>query len=314
MSNGSKLAFVFSPQGSQTPGMGKDLYDNLSVCREVFDRANDTLGFDLSSICFSGPEEELRNTEIAQPALLTTSVAALRALQAEGFSPSVVAGHSVGEYAALVAAGALDFEDALRLVRRRGQLMSEAGARTDGTMAAIIGLPSSEVEKLVADAAGTEVLDVANYNSPEQTVISGQRSAIDRACELAKERGAKRALPLNVSGAFHSRLMAPAAEQMEQELAKANVKTPETPIVANVVADFVTSPDEIRGALARQLAGSVRWVESVRKITDSGCKTFVEAGIGKALVGMVSRIDGEIEASAVSDCASLKVFAEAHRE
>jgi [acyl-carrier-protein] S-malonyltransferase len=313
MSDVPQLAFVFSPQGSQTPGMGKDLHDNLSVCREVFDRANETLGFDLSAICFSGSEDDLRNTEIAQPALLTTSVAALRALQSEGFNPSVVAGHSVGEYAALVAAGALEFEDALRLVRRRGQLMSEAGARMDGAMAAIIGLPSDEVKKLVVDAAGTAVLDVANYNSPEQTVISGERSAVDRACEMAKERGAKRALPLNVSGAFHSRLMAPAAEQMEQELARTNIQAPETPIVANVVADFVTSPEEIRGALTRQLAGSVRWVESVQKITGGGCKIFVEAGIGKALVGMINRIDREAEAFAVSDCASLKAFVEQAR-
>jgi [acyl-carrier-protein] S-malonyltransferase len=166
------------------------------------------------------------------------------------------------------------------------------------------------VKKLVADAAGTEALDIANYNSPEQTVISGERSAIDRACEMAKERGAKRALPLNVSGAFHSRLMAPAAKQMEQELAKADIKAPKTPIVANVIADFVTSPEEIRGALARQLAGSVRWVESVRKISESGCKIFVEAGIGQALVGMVRRIDSDVEAYAVSDCATLKAFTE----
>lgn len=310
MSDGSKLAYVFSPQGSQVPGMGQDLYNNLSVCKEVFDQANETLGFDLSAICFNGPEDELRNTEIAQPALLTTGIAALRALQSEGFNPSLVAGHSVGEYAALVAAEALSFEDAVRLVRRRGQLMSEAGARTDGTMAAIIGLPSDQVKELVLDAAGEEVLDVANYNSPEQTVISGQMKAIERACEMAKERGAKRALPLNVSGAFHSRLMAPAAEQMEQELANVDFKAPSIPIVANVLADFATTPDEIRAALTSQLAGSVRWVESVQKIVASGCTTFVEAGVGKALVGMIARIDRDVEALAISDVASLKAFVE----
>ncbi|MDO8588548.1 MAG: ACP S-malonyltransferase [Armatimonadota bacterium] len=310
MREASKLAYVFSPQGSQTPGMGKDLHDNVGVCKQTFESANDALGFDLTSICFNGPDEDLRNTEIAQPALLTVSTAALRALQSEGFAPSVVAGHSVGEYAALVAAGALAFEDAVRLVRRRGQLMSEAGAESDGAMAAIIGLTGDDVKKIVADAAGNDVLDVANYNSPEQTVISGERAAVERARELAKERGAKRALPLNVSGAFHSRLMAPAAAKMETELAKVQIHAPEIPIVANATAEYVTSPDEIRRALVEQLAGSVRWVESVKKMVSAGCGVFVEAGVGQALAGMVRRIDGEVEAFAVSDCASLKSFVE----
>lgn len=306
----NKLAFIFSPQGSQTPGMGKDLSDNIDVCRQIYETANDELGFDLRSICFNGPEEELRNTEIAQPALLTTSIAALRALESEGFKPSVVAGHSVGEYAAIVASGALKFEDAVRLVRRRGQLMAEAGSKTDGTMAAIIGLTSDDVKAIVEEAAGSDALDVANYNSPEQTVISGERTAVERACDLAKEKGAKRALMLNVSGAFHSRLMAPASAAIEQELAAIEIKAPRIPIVANVLADYVTTPDEIRLSLVKQLAGSVRWVESIRKMVEDGCDCFVEVGVGQALVGMVKRIDGNVQTAAVSDCASLKALAE----
>ncbi|MDO8684713.1 MAG: ACP S-malonyltransferase [Armatimonadota bacterium] len=306
MADMQKIAFVFSPQGSQTPGMGKDLHDNLPVCRQVFESANDILGFNLAKLCFNGSEEDLRNTEIAQPALLTTSIAALRALELEGLKPSVVAGHSVGEYAALVAAGALTFEDGVRLVRHRGELMKQAGANADGTMAAIIGLDSEQVKRVVAQAAGSAILDVANYNSPEQTVISGERAAVERACEIAKERGAKRALLLNVSGAFHSRLMAQASAEMERELASIEICAPKTPIVANVTADYVTTPEQIRQALINQLAGSVRWVESIQRMASGGCGVFIEAGIGQALVGMIRRIDGGVTAAAVSDCTSLK--------
>lgn len=303
-----KIAFVFSPQGSQTPGMGKDLYENLPVCAEVFETANEALGFDLAAICFNGPEEELRNTEVAQPALLTTSIAALRALESEGFSPAAVAGHSVGEYAALVAAGAIAFEDGVRLVRRRGELMSQAGANADGAMAAIIGVSSDEVSRIVADAAESDVLNVANYNSPEQTVISGARPAVERACELAKSRGAKRALLLNVSGAFHSKLMNTAAERMREELANVSINAPKTPIVANVLADYAATPEQIRESLVNQLSGSVRWVDSIRKMSADGCGVFVEAGIGQALVGMIKRIAPEAKTAAVSDTASLAAF------
>ena len=313
MPHAARLAFVFSPQGSQAPGMGKDFYDNLPECKRVFDTANNVLGFDLTERCFNGPEQDLRNTEIAQPALLTTSVAALRALQSEGFDPSVAAGHSVGEYSALVAAEALTFEDAVRLVRRRGELMRDAGASADGAMAAIIGLPVDEVKRIVADAAQSQVLEVANYNSPEQTVISGERAAVERACEIAKDRGAKRAIPLSVSGAFHSRLMTSAAEQMDRELSAIEIRAPKIPIVANFSADFVRSPEEIRRSLVNQLAGSVRWVESVKKMIACGCDAFVETGVGQALVGMIRRIDDGVTADAVYDCASLRQFVQAAR-
>jgi [acyl-carrier-protein] S-malonyltransferase len=286
----TKLAFVFPGQGSQSVGMGRDLYESHSAAKEVFDTANDVLGFDLSHLMFEGPEEELTQTVNTQPALLVASVAALRVIQSYGIQHSFAAGHSVGEYAALVSAGALELADAVRLVRRRGELMSEAGKAGGGAMAAVLGLSADDVRDVVHEAQSAGIVDVANYNSPGQVVISGAPEAVEEAGRIAKERGAKRVLPLKVSGAFHSRLMASAAEAMESELLKAEIHDPAVPVVANVTADYVRSADEVRDALAKQVTGSVRWDESVLKMAADGAEGFIEVGSGAVLAGLIGRI------------------------
>lgn len=301
----SKLAFVFPGQGSQSVGMGRDLYELVPVAREVFDAADSVLGFQLSRLMFDGPEEELTRTVNTQPALLVTSVAALRALQSKGIQPTVTAGHSVGEYAALVAADAIKFEDAVMLVRRRGELMHEAGSTQVGTMAAILGLSSDEVRSAVEKAQQAGIVDVANYNSPVQTVISGSPEGVEEAGRIVKEAGAKRVVPLKVSGAFHSRLMACAAEEMHCELQKAAIGDPKVPVVANVIADYVRNADDVRDALAKQLTGSVRWVESVQRMAVDGASGFIEVGSGTVLAGLIGRIVEGAFVTSVGDTNSL---------
>lgn len=304
----AKLAFVCPGQGSQSVGMGKDLYDNFPVAKQVFDTADEVLGFELSKLMFEGPEDDLTQTKNTQPALLTASVAALKVLESQGIRPDVTAGHSVGEYAALVAAGALDFADAVRLVRRRGELMSEAAAANPGTMAAVLGLSPEDVRAVVEEAKSAGIVDVANYNSPGQVVISGGVAAVEEAGRIAKERGAKRVLPLKVSGAFHSRLMSQAADAMKSELEKAAIKDPAVAVVANVTADYVKTADEVREALAKQVAGSVRWEESVLKMAADGVDQFVEIGSGNVLAGLVSRIAKGTSVASVGDSGSVEKF------
>jgi len=304
-------AFVFPGQGAQAVGMGRDLYAASAAARGIFDLADAMLGLALTRLCFEGPEEVLTATEHAQPALLTVSAALLATISetrdarretrdsvlepAALLSPvsrlaSFVAGHSLGEYSALVAAGALSFDDGLRTVRRRGELMAAVGDRVAGGMAAILNLSPEIVAEICREASEAGRVEVANYNSPEQTVISGELTGVERAMALAKERGAKRAVKLNVSAPFHSSLMAPLAEEMSDVLAALPVRSPEIPVIANVTADYVRTPDEVRDALTRQVAGSVRWTETVRRLADDGVTATVEAGPGRVLTGLTPRI------------------------
>lgn len=284
-------AFVFPGQGSQYPGMGKDLAENFPVARVTFEEANDALGIDLARLCFEGPEEDLKLTANTQPAIVATSIAALRVLCEEtGLAPDFVAGHSLGEYAALVCAGALSFADAVCTVRQRGVFMQDAVPVGVGTMAAIIGLDGPEVDLLCKEAAGDEVVAPANYNSPGQIVIAGHVPAVERAMALAKERGAKRALPLPVSAPFHCELMQPAARQLEAVLSGVTVHDLKCPVVSNVEASANRDAGAIRDLLVRQVYSPVRWEASVKTMTDAGVERFVEIGPGKVLAGLIKRI------------------------
>ena len=303
------LAFVFPGQGAQTIGMGRDLAEAYPVAQAVFDEVDDALGEKLSALIWDGDIETLTLTQNAQPALMATSLAAVRALEAEGVpvtSAAFVAGHSLGEYSALCAAGALDLADTARLLRLRGQAMQSAVPVGEGAMAAILGLEIEAVEALAADAAQGEVCEVANENDPAQTVVSGSKAAIDRVVSMAKERGAKRALPLPVSAPFHCALMKPAAEAMETALADVDIKAPSVPVVANVVAEAVSDPDQIRRLLVEQVAGRVRWRSSVEWMAAQGVDSFWELGAGKALSGMIRRIAKEAETRAVGTAADVE--------
>lgn len=296
------LAFVFPGQGAQTIGMGRDLAEAYPAAKAVFDEVDDALGEKLSALIWEGDAETLTLTRNAQPALMATSLAAVRALEAEGVSvdqASFVAGHSLGEYSALCAAGAIGLSDTARLLRLRGQAMQSAVPVGEGAMAAVLGLEIAAVEALAADAAEGEVCEVANENDPAQTVVSGHKSAIDRVVAMAKERGAKRALPLPVSAPFHCALMQPAAEAMEAALADVAIGAPSVPVVANVRAEAVSDPDLIRALLVEQVAGRVRWSASVAWMAAEGVDSFWELGAGKALSGMVRRIAKEAETRAV---------------
>lgn len=304
----AKVAFVFPGQGSQYVGMGKDLYDLYPEARQVYDIADSLLGLPVSKLCFEGPEEELRLTANTQPALFTTSIACLRLLEKHGIRADVTAGHSIGEYAALVAARSMSFEQGIRLVRRRAEFMQEAGKRCPGTMAAVIGLEADDVLAVCMRADDVGIVDVANYNSPGQVVISGEVKAVEAASEYAKEAGARKIIPLNVSGAFHSRLMSYAVEKLAVELNHAHFDDAAIPVVANVTADHVRDADDIRNALERQIAGSVRWEASVRRMLDEGVDLFVEVGPGKVLAGLIKRIAESVEVHSVGDAASLGEF------
>jgi [acyl-carrier-protein] S-malonyltransferase len=306
-----KLAFLFPGQGAQSVGMGKALADRFPAARHVFETADRALGFRLSDICWSGPPEELKKTVHAQPALLTHSVAAWRLLEAEGVRPAWVAGHSLGEYSACVAAGALEFEDAVRLVHRRGELMYRAGLERPGTMAAILGLSADKVEEACAKAADTGIVCAANLNAPGQVVISGERRAVERACELAKELGAKRAIPLEVSGAFHSPLMESASLGLTETLDGLVVHDALVPVVANVSAEPQRKGAEIRAALKAQVLGAVRWEDSMRRLVALGAQGFVEVGTGTVLRGLLRSLDRELSSWNVEEPESLQATLQA---
>ena len=295
-------AWIFPGQGSQRVGMGRAWAERFPAARAAFEEAGEALGIDLAALCWRGPEEELQLTANTQPAILAVSVAIARALASLGFAPQAVAGHSLGEYSAHVAAGTLSLADAVRLVRRRGELMQEAVPVGVGAMAAVIGLDAAEAAALAAAAAGDEVCAVANFNSPEQAVLSGHRGAIERAMAMARERGAKRALPLPVSAPFHCALMAPARAGLAPELAAVAFVAPRLPVVVNIDARAVRDAAAARDALVRQIDGPVRWVESVRRLWDElGVRRFVEVGPGNVLAGLVRRIEPEAETISLAE-------------
>jgi [acyl-carrier-protein] S-malonyltransferase len=305
-----KIAFVFPGQASQYPGMGKELAEKYPVARAVFEEADQSLGFSVSRMCFAGTEEELKQTSNTQPALLTCSVAVYRILAEKGITPDFVAGHSLGEYSALVAAGALKFSDAVQLVRKRGIYMQEAVPAGEGAMAAIMGLSPAVVTDACKRAAEGKVCSPANLNSPEQTVISGDASAVKRAVEIASQLGAKRAVILAVSAPFHCALMMPAQERLEKDLRKTEFAALRVPLVTNVDADTETSGDEARDALIRQVTMPVRWEESVRELIDEGVNTFVEVGPSRVLTGLLRQIERSVGTLNVEDEKSLATTVE----
>ena len=305
------MAFVFPGQGSQYTGMGKSLAENFSAAREVFEAADEALGFSVSRLCFEGPEEALQLTENTQPALLTASVAAFRALEAEGFpAPAYVAGHSLGEYSALVAAGALSLGDAVRTVRARGEYMQEAVPIGTGAMAAVLGCSLEQIRLACHEASQGEVCSPANLNSPGQVVIAGNAGAVDRASELLKLKGAKRVIKLNVSAPFHCGLMMPAQTRLADFLATIEIADAQTPVVVNADAEASTSGSELRAALVRQVSAPVRWLESMQFLLLQGVNRFVEVGPGKVLSGLMRQIDRGAEAVNVEDAATLTVARE----
>ena len=301
-----RLAFLFPGQGAQAVGMGRALAERHPAARLVFEAADRTLGFPLSAICWEGPEERLRETRHAQPALLTHSVAALRLLESHDVRPAWCAGHSLGEYSACVAAGALEFEDALRLVHRRGELMHDAGLERRGTMAAVLGLALEEVSAACAEAAEAGVVVPANLNAPGQIVISGEIAAVEAAGRRCAARGARRVIPLEVSGAFHSPLMASASRGLTERLERAAFADARCPIVPNVSARPVHDAAAVRRALEEQLLGAVRWEDSMRTLLAAGAEGFVEVGTGKVLRGLLRSVDRQASSWGVEDPDSLQ--------
>lgn len=303
------IAFVFPGQGSQYAGMGKDLAEAFPEARQVFELADRTLENSISRLCFEGPEEDLQLTENTQPAILATSVATFRILEERGRLPDFVAGHSLGEYSALVAAGSLALIDALRLVRQRGRFMQQAVPVGTGAMAAVLGLEVAALEQICREAAQQEVVAPANINSPGQVVIAGHRGAVERAVELAKQRGARRVLPLPVSAPFHCELMKPAQLRLAQEIGKIAFQDLKIPLVNNVDAALVRLSDEARDGLIRQVSAPVRWTECVKRLVEAGVCTFVEVGPGQVLAGLIRKIAPSVQTISVSRREELEAYA-----
>ena len=309
-----EIAFVFPPQGTQFVGMGRDLYEVSAAARRIFQQAEEALGVDLRKLCFEGPEEQLRDTVNQQPAILTVSIAYWEALKerlgqlGESVQPRFFAGHSLGEYSALVAAGALEFGEAVRLVRERGRLMKEEGDTNPGGMAAVIGLDDETLERLCHEVADKGIVRPANYNSPGQTVISGELSALSAAIELAVERGARKVVRLAISIASHSPLMRRAAEHFSYALGQVKLYDAAVPVIANISAKAITSAEDIRRELSEQITSSVRWSQSVRAMAEQGVLTIVEVGPGEVLSGLSRRISRDLQAVSVNSADALAQF------
>ena len=303
----ASVAYLFPGQGAQFVGMGKDLYEEYASARQVFEEADQALGFSLSGLCFSGPEEDLRRTLNTQPAILATSYACLRVAQELGLlsqdePPGFMAGHSLGEYTALAAAGVLSFGEAIRLVRERARLMDQAGTARPGSMAAVLGMDEQALEAVCQETG----VEMANINSPGQIVISGAKDALAKAMELASARGARRVLPLEVSAAFHSRLMEPANEGIAKAVAGVTFQKAQVPIIANSTAQPVVTSEEVKEELLRQLCSPVRWQSSVEYMLEHGVTQFIEIGPGKVLTGLAKRINGDVKTVNLSDVPSLR--------
>ncbi|MFT4400974.1 ACP S-malonyltransferase [Bacillus sp. SW14] len=311
----SKIAFLFPGQGSQFIGMGKELYEQVPAAKRLFDEADETLETKLSSLIFEGDTEELTLTYNAQPALLTTSIAVLEKFKESGITPDFTAGHSLGEYSALVASGALSFKDAVYIVRKRGEFMNEAVPAGEGAMAAILGM-DAETLKQVTDKVTEEgrLVQLANLNCPGQIVISGTAKGVELASERAKENGAKRAIPLEVSGPFHSELMKPAAEKLKEVLDSCDINDADVPVISNVSANVMTDKAEIKEKLIEQLYSPVRFEESINKLIAEGVTTFIEIGPGKVLSGLVKKVNRRLKTIAVSDPETIELAIQTLKE